>query len=362
MKNQLLAPLQNPLLFADGTPVQTKEDFYRRREEIKALMLELAFGGMPPEPEAIELEPLYTPWRGKKNTYRVHITEKGKTFSFTFTVNIPQRNPNDPHEKFPVLLTGDACFEYLTDEVVQEATSRGFLVVRFNRTEFASDVYGAERKYGIYALYPDLHFSAISAWAWGYSRVIDVLPKIPFADCTKIGISGHSRGGKTTLLAGALDERIAFVNANGSGTHGCGCWRYEQEEPDGKRSELLSDLAKNFPYWLGPDLHKYIGQETKLPYDTHLLKALIAPRAFLETNGTGDIWANPKGSYLTHLAARPVWEFFGCPEKLGTRYREGEHFHRPEDVCAFLDFMEGKSIWQVPEDYRDLEKIDLFGE
>ena len=361
MKNQLLSPLQNPLQFFDGTPVRTHTDFARRRQEILDLITEVEFGGMPPKPSELKVEELYTPGYGRKNTYRIHITENGRRFSFTFTVSLPKKTKEGAQETFPVLLTGDACFEYVTTQLTEEARRRGILLVCFNRVELAPDTVNADKEAGIRFLYPDQSFTAISAWAWGYSRVIDALSQLPFVDMTRIGITGHSRGGKTTLLAGAHDERIAFVNANGSGTHGCGCWRYQQQEADGKRSEVMADLFRNFPHWMGEKLQPYIGKEEVLPYDMHLLKACIAPRAFLDSNATGDIWANPKGSYLTNRAAIPAWEFFGCSEKFGTRFREGEHFHTYEDICAFLDFMEGKSICEVPDDYRkELDGIELF--
>lgn len=361
MKNQLLSPLQNPLQFFDGTPVQTPADFIRRRKEILDLITEMQFGGMPPKPAYLRLEDLYIPGYGRRNTYRIHITEKDRKFSFIFTVDLPKRQKGYEQERFPVLLTGDACFEGVGDRITEETRNRRMLLVRFNRVELAPDTVHADKEAGIHFLYPNHGFSAISAWAWGYSRVIDALFQLPFVDTTKIGITGHSRGGKTTLLAGAHDERISFVNANGSGTHGCGCWRYQQQEPDRKRAEEMADLFRNFPHWMGEKLRPYIGKEETLPYDMHLLKACIAPRAFLDSNATGDIWANPKGSYLTNRAALPAWEFFGCPEKLGTRFRAGEHFHTYEDICAFLDFMQGKPICEIPDDYRkELDDIALF--
>ena len=44
----------------------------------------------------------------------------------------------------------------------------------------------------------------------------------PDADATKLIITGHTRRGKTALLAGAMDERFAMVVPNGSGCGGTG--------------------------------------------------------------------------------------------------------------------------------------------
>ena len=108
-----------------------------------------------------------------------------------------------------------------------------------------------------------------------------------------IAASGHSRGGKTVLLAGATDERIRYVNPNGSGTHGCGAFRFLQREEEGRFGDAMSEplqyMFDNIPYWMGQGLRAYIGREGELPYDSHFLKALIMPRCLIETNGYEDM-------------------------------------------------------------------------
>lgn len=56
--------------------------------------------------------------------------------------------------------------------------------------------------------------------------------------------------------------------------------------------------------------------------NSRFIKALIAPRCYLETNGYGDIWANPRGSYLSLMAAKEVWKFYGAEDKCACWYRE----------------------------------------
>lgn len=260
------------------------------------------------------------------------------------------------------MLCGDSIYRYCSDRVIDEANKRGIAVAKFNRTEFAPDMYTSERTSGIYPLYNELSFSAISAWAWGYMRAVDAILTLDYIDVENIAISGHSRGGKAVLLAGALDERIRFVNPNGSGTHGCGCYRFEQREQPGlyedERSEKLSDLFGVVPYWMGQEMKKYIGREYDIPHDMHFIKALISPRILLETNGYGDIWANPRGAYITNLEARKVWEFLGKPQNCLTHYRDGGHNHTFEDFCVLFDVMQqviaGKHPAGYPKPYDDI--------
>ena len=116
-------------------------------------------------------------------------------------------------------------------------------------------------------------------------------------------------GGKTVLLAGATDERIAVTGPNDSGSGGAGSFVWQ-----GPESENMGHGKEMIPYWYGPDLWQYIGKETEMPFDQHFLKALVAPRALVSTEALGDVWANPSGTLKTHLAAKEVFKFLGtCP-------------------------------------------------
>ena len=355
-QDELIAPLP-PL-----NPGKTPEEWRRRRKEILDLIVDLEYGGMPPQPESVRLEPLHMARHIGVETYKVHINEK---FNFLLQLFTP---PAAFTGKRPVLLTGDACYKKCNEEVIADANRRGFIVAKFNRNEFAHDMYTMRRDGGIYEMYPDLTFGALSAWAWGYSRALDALEQIDCADATQVAITGHSRGGKTILLAGATDERIAYTNPNNSGAHGCGCWRYVQNNPaagegEDKRSERLADLTRSVPYWLGPEMPKYNGRDGEIPHDMHFFKALVAPRCFLETEALADVWSNPRGSYLTYLAAKEVYRFLGAEDNISAFYREGGHNHGLNDFITLLDFCDCKREGRpLPEGYMrnpfpGLEKI-----
>jgi pimeloyl-ACP methyl ester carboxylesterase len=210
------------------------------------------------------------------------------------------------------------------------------ILAQFNRVEIVSDVpYSTNRVGGLYEVIPSGTFGAIAAWAWGYHRCLDVLISMDFVDTFRIAVVGHSRGGKTTLLAGATDERIALTGANNSGAGGAGCYRVK-----GPQSETLADLIDAFPYWFGPLMKDYVDTENELPFDQHFLKALIAPRALLTTEGLGDLWSNPTGTWQTHLAAKEVYRFLRVEDRIAIHFREGGHDHSLADWKAFMDFME----------------------
>lgn len=329
--------LPDLLRFADGTAVDTPAAWLRRRREIADLILDIEYGGLPPTPAETTLETLHTSTVRSQGGVRFMScrvqTGPERPFSFLLTLLLP---PGDG--PFPVVITGDACWRYVTDAVAAEIVGRGFILAQFNRTEIAADVYSDARTSGLYRAYPEGVYGALSAWAWGYHRCVDALTLQPFVDASRIAITGHSRGGKTVLLAGATDERIALTAANNSGAGGAGCFHRQ-----GPQSETLGDLIKNLAYWFGPKLRAYVGREADLPFDQHFLKALVAPRALLTSEALGDLWANPSGTWLTHGAAREVYRLLGAEERIAITFRDGGHGYRPHDWRRFLDVM----AWQL---------------
>ncbi|MGI6280069.1 MAG: hypothetical protein ACOYJS_05870, partial [Acutalibacteraceae bacterium] len=181
-------------------------------------------------------------------------------------------------------------------------------------------------------------------WAWGYSRCVDALEKCNFRDkidFNYIAFTGHSRGGKTAMLAGVLDERAFIVNPNETNAGACSCYRSRMraitEDGEEKESETLEMLVRRFPEWMGPDLKNYVGKEADLPFDEHFLKAMVAPRVLLVGEAASDIWTNPIGTWQTTLAAKEVFRFLGVEDRLLWYFRKGYHGHKIEDLEMLAD-------------------------
>jgi hypothetical protein len=247
----------------------------------------------------------------------------------SFTLDLLSPKGDGP---FPVLLTGDACWGMAPDDITTAVLSRGYALAQFNRCEFAPDT--AEQPTGLHTIYPDKDFGCLAAWAWGYGRAVDALFTLPQVDKARITITGHSRGGKCVLLAGALDDRVAIVNPNGAGCGGTGTFRDAPAD-----AETLKIITSHFPFWFRSDFQSnFAGREKDLPFDQHELKACVAPRALLDTEGLNDVWANPRGAYRTHAAAREVYDFLGAPDRIAYHIRPGPHQHNLVDWTALLDF------------------------
>lgn len=318
-----------------GETVHSVDLWEARRRELHDLVVEVEYGGMPPVPDQVRSEELHCHTErdlgeAKFITCRILTESDGAAFSFMLYLFVPAGDG-----PFPVVLTGDGCWRYATDRIPVEVVRRGNILALFNRVELAPDIYNSDRDSGLYVVYPGMEFGALSAWAWGYHRCVDVLQAMALADSSKIAIVGHSRGGKTVLLAGATDDRIALTAPNNSGSGGAGCYRRQ-----GPGSETLADTMKMIPYWFGPRVREYVGRESELPFDQHFLKALVAPRAYLSTEALGDLWANPTGTWQTHQAASEAYRFLKAEGRMAIWFREGGHNHGWEDWNVFLDFVD----------------------
>ena len=343
MSYKILGKLPNPFLNADGTRMSA-EEWYAKRNEMFLDLCEKEFGGMPPRPEVVKVQRLSAPRRdGIKNIYKIFAGTKEKQLTILLDISSPA-GPVDGSVKYPVMLTGDGCYDCCESDTIKEACKMGIAVARFNRLELANDDRNAGRVGGLYEIYPEHKtFTAISAWAWGYMTVMDAFREIPHMDTENVGITGHSRGGKTVLLAAAADTRIKFACPNNSGCHGAASYRFK-EVGYGRagKSEELSDMFGSFPHWMSEYLRGYIGREEALPYDMHFFGALIAPRFYMQSEGMQDYWGNPKGSWLNFSAVRKAYQYLDCEDRVAALFRPGPHRHIQPDFMEFLAFMRAK--------------------
>ncbi len=337
---KVLGKLPELMKFENGEKVETKEDWARRRAEIYKTAVELQYGTMPPAPEFLEIETLYVS-KGS-NSYKITTGPKSHPVSFRMQVFHPDA------ERYPVIVDGDGCFAYFTHtDFVSTMTENGIAFALFDRTELAHDIKGEGRRHGqLYEAYPEYTFGALGAWAWGYSRCVDALVELGLVDPDMIVFSGHSRGGKTAMLAGVLDERAAIVNPNETNAGSCSCYRIHMtalnEKGEDKKSETLADILSRFDFWFGEGMAEYADREQDLPFDCHFLKAMVAPRTLFVSEAVHDIWGNPIGSWQTSLAAKPAFELLGAPDNLYWYFRDGRHKHDLEDVQMLVNLIKHK--------------------
>ncbi|ACT94340.1 glucuronyl esterase domain-containing protein [Dyadobacter fermentans] len=196
-------------------------------------------------------------------------------------------------------------------------------------------------------------WGAISAWAWGLSRAMDYFETDRQIDTKRIALQGASRLGKTVLWAGIRDPRFKMVIASISGEGGAALARRNY----GETIRHISDPSR-YLYQFAPNYHGWAGRVNDMPIDAHMLVALMAPRPLLLQTGSTDYWSDPKGEFLSAVAAAPVYRLFGetapstsatmpaagdtalLMNRLGYFMHEGGHTVLPEDWQLFIRYMQ----------------------
>ena len=189
-------------------------------------------------------------------------------------------------------------------------------------------------------------WGAISAWAWGLSRIMDYLETDDRVNAKQVVVTGLSRLGKTALWAGANDQRFAIVISNDSGEGGAAL----SKRLYGETIELINRVN---PHWFIDKYKSYNFAADKLPVDQHMLVALAAPRPVYIASAILDTPADPKGEFLSAKYASPVYALYGktgiavedqpsvdtpVGETIGYHVRSGGHDILLYDWKQFIQF------------------------
>ncbi|MBY0525203.1 MAG: acetylxylan esterase [Gemmataceae bacterium] len=378
--------LPDPLIMLNGERVKTRDQWTdKRRPELKRLFQHYMYG-VPPAPMKIEAKveredpkafdgkatlKEVTISFGPPETPRIHMLlvvpneKKGPVPAFV-GMNFCGNHAlvKDPkvriptawmYDRYPGVKDNKATEAGRGTQVdvwaLEQSIDRGYAVATFYNGDIDPD-----RKEAREGIQPHLRkkdekpgaqdWGTIAAWAWGIQRAVDYLVTDKDIDKDRIAVVGHSRLGKTALLAAALDERIAL-----SIPHQAGCGGTAPSR--GTVGESVTKINTSFPHWFCGTFKDFNDKTDRLPFDQNCLVALVAPRPVLFSNAIEDTWANPEGQFQVLQAADPVYRFLDAggldakkmPEpgklidsKLGYYIRPGKHSMTKEDWKVFLDF------------------------
>ena len=349
--------LPDPLVMKSGSPVRTAEMWFReRRPEILRLYETDIYGRIPVSAPKVQWQVTGTvPGAREGAAVRKTIVGKIGESADAPRMNLTLYTPATAKGPAPVILLLNFRGGPENDPpVAADILSRGwgYATVVYQDIQpdrintFDQGVIGVTLGPGRQRGRDE--WGAISAWAWGVSRILDYLGTDKSVDAKRVALFGHSRLGKTALWASALDDRIAAVYASCSGEMGAALARRDW-------GETVDDMAQNFPYWFSTNFQRYVGRWNDMPVDAHMLIALSAPRPVFITGGTGDQWADPKGEFLAEVAAGPVYRLLGKKDlgvrelpaldtpvidgDLGWYYHTGSHAATEADWKAFVSFL-----------------------
>jgi hypothetical protein len=236
------------------------------------------------------------------------------------------------------------------------ALAHGFAYVMFNHNDCGEDTTlrnpdgsWAFRTTRFYPAYPGYDWGLLRGWAWGVARLVDYLETDPAIDRARLIVSGVSRTGKSAMVAGAFDDRLALVAPVASSGGGTPAYRFSGAGRGGK--EGLGEMMKKYPNWFSPNLHQFWGHVDKLPFDQHWFLALAAPRPFIALEGTDDQNVNINGVRQSWLAARSAYALFDATDRLGVNWADRKHGMVEGDWDALLGFAD-KHLLGKPVDRR----------
>jgi len=387
--------LPNPLVKLNGERVSSREEWIeKRRPEIKALFEHYMYGAIPPQPGSMKVKSAgdYADFLDGKATLKLRTLEIGPGAGPRIDLMLVV--PNERQRPAPVFLALNFCGNHaltadprvpLTrswlgnncknctnnsatdasrgtqagDWPLAEIVQRGYALAAFYNGDVDSD--RAQVSTGVYAWLAEsknnpTNRGTIAAWAWGFHRCVDYMVTDPDIDHARIATVGHSRNGKTALLAAAFDERIAMAFPHQAGCGGTAPSR-------GKVGESVKAINDRFPHWFNGEFKKFNDAPERLPFDQNFLVALCAPRPVLFSAAQGDQWANPAGQYQVLRGADSVYRLLGVKglnkaatnavsveaessppigrlvgDHLGYYLREGQHSMNAGDWRVFLDF------------------------
>lgn len=323
------------------------------RQKMLCAMLENVYGILPPVPSELSFEverdviPNFCAGKAICNKVTATCDMNNQTFSFPFYVTMPtdpKKHPFFIHINF----RPDVTDRY---QPTEELIDHGFAVLSFcynditkDNGDFTDGLAGVLYPEGIRKKSTDA--GKIAMWAWAAHRVMDYAQtRGDVLDLSCAIVCGHSRLGKTALLAAATDERFAFAYSNNSGCTGAAISRKKQ-------GETISKICASFPYWFCEKYQEYAGKEQQMPFDQHFLVACIAPRKVLIGSASEDLWADPVSEQLCCLAASPAFEngFISSGEiaKIGEEFFEGDigyhlrkglHYFSREDWNKLINYV-----------------------
>ncbi len=341
---------------ARGKKIADREEFEKHRSRLRKILAEEVYGYIPPTPdhmnvEEVKVDEVFCAGKAPLRELLFHVTVGGVTKSFPVYAVIPKNATRLP--AFVMInFRSDVPDKYLPSE---EIVDRGYAVFSFNYRDVATD--DGDFTAAIAPLFTPKKRTLnspgkIAMWAWAAMRVMDHIETLPEIDSENVAVIGHSRLGKTALVAGAYDERFKYVISNDSGCTGAALSR-------GKDGESVARISEVFPYWFCP---RYVANapiyDTR-GYDQNFLLALSAPRHLMIGSAEEDLWADPVSEFLCLYETNKVYALYGMrglvtPDEIPVaktvlgagdalyQLRHGRHYFSREDWLTYMDYIDSK--------------------
>lgn len=315
------------------------------RAEMLEVLQHEEYGYLPPKPDQLtwkkEEDTIRRFFAGKATMNEAVLTARFGVKEFSFPIKYALPTAPGKHPFFiQINFRPDMPDRY---QPTEELIDHGYGVFSFSYKDITSD--DGDFTNGLAGvLFEDGKRSPtdpgkIAMWAWAAQRVLDFAESIPGLDHRRAIVCGHSRLGKTALLAAAADERFYAAHSNDSGCSGAALSR-------GKEGETVAKICQKFPFWFCGNYCRYAKKERTMPFDQHFLLACIAPRLVHVSSAAEDLWADPVSEFLNCYASGLMAEDrLPAPGdrfhagRVGYDLRNGQHSFSREDWLNLIAFL-----------------------
>lgn len=311
----------------------------KTREEMKEILLREQYGFMPETEYEISvritnecIEDRLDCKRCALSSAEMTVTTKYGSHTFPFTRLLHNDGKKHPFFIFMNFEATVPAFYYPAEMIAEQ----GFDVLSFNYEDVTSDDNDFENGLAKILMNGDRSTDTacgkIVLWAFAASRLLDYAYTLDCLDTSHAAVIGHSRLGKTALVAGMLDERFKYVCSNNAGCAGDaiskgGLGQTGAKGKYGNNGESMKIIYDRFPFWFCKNYEKYGEKNYSDEFDQHYLLACIAPRYVHVAASDMDDWADPDSEQLCCLAAGKMWEQQGL-----TGFIHNDEFIEPDTV------------------------------
>ena len=298
--------LPDPFKKLDGNRISKKSEWRCRRAEILAQAMKYIYGDKPAPPEVVTGTVTNT-------KVTVHVEDNGKKMDFSAAVKLPSSGT----APYPAIIAMGS-----STTVVSKVSSLGVAIITYAYSQVATP--GADRnvnrntdfKGPFYDMYPtNPPAGNMMAWAWGASRIIDVLQKSGggIIDYRRLAVTGCSREGKDAFAVGLFDERVALTIPEETSLGGIVAYRIADAQCSEKTQSNYNDQI-----WLCNSFSPFVMNTSLLPIDANELIATFAPRGLygIDNSSSSASQMCPQAGNMAFQGGRDVYNALGCDSNL----------------------------------------------
>ncbi len=297
--------LPDPFRKPDGSRITKKSEWRCQRQLILRQAMKYIYGEKPMSHDSVTGTVTST-------SVTVRVAESGKTIEFSNRIVLPKTG----EAPYPAIINLGSGFLTIGENRI---TVQGVAVIYYDYGKVGTEwpdgqARGKDNRGLFYDLYGGKHSAGLlTAWAWGASRMIDVLQASggDIIDVGRLGVTGCSRTAKGAFAVGLFDERIALALPHETSIGGVPAYRYA----DAKCQENTQNNF-NGQTWLSNDFKPFVMNTALLPLDAHSLVATYAPRGLYIMENPAAAQMCAPGGYLSVMGGADVYNALGAGENL----------------------------------------------